>query len=105
MFNTQRHSETNSIRNIEVENVNSHMNARNESLFPTRESNFDSGRYQKNSKKKFNKGLKMLSVVVKDIVIEKKTTTYKEVAEIILKDSIKYDKINVNSKQEIAKEE
>lgn len=47
----------------------------------------------------------MLSVVVKDIVIEKKTTTYKEVAEIILKDSIKYDKINVNSKQEIAKEE
>lgn len=47
----------------------------------------------------------MLSVVVKDIVIEKKNTTYKEVAELILKDSIKYDNLNINSKQEIAKEE
>ena len=49
-------------------------------------------------KKKFNKGLKMLSVIVKDIVIEKKSTTYKEVAEIILKDSIKYDNLNLSSK-------
>ena len=47
----------------------------------------------------------MLSVIVKDIVIEKKSTTYKEVAEIILKDSIKYDNLNLSSKQEIAKEE
>jgi len=47
----------------------------------------------------------MLSVIVKDIVIEKKVTTYKEVAEIILKDSIKYDNLNLSSKQEIAKEE
>ena len=55
-------------------------------------------RYSTNSKKKFNKGLKMLSVIVKDIVIEKKCTTYKEVAEIILKDSIKYDNLNLSSK-------
>ncbi len=47
----------------------------------------------------------MLSVIVKDIVIEKKSTTYKEVAELILKDSIKYDNLNMNSKQEIAREE
>jgi hypothetical protein len=37
---------------------------------------------------KQNKGLKLLSVVVKDIVIAKKWTTYKEVAEIILNDSL-----------------
>lgn len=47
----------------------------------------------------------MLSVIVKDIVIEKKETTYKEVAQIILKDSIKYDNLNLSSKQDIAKEE
>lgn len=38
--------------------------------------------------KKQNKGLKLLSVVVKDIVIAKRWTTYKEVAEIILNDSV-----------------
>ena len=54
--------------------------------------------YATMGKKKFNKGLKMLSVIVKDIVIEKKCTTYKEVAEIILKDSIKYDNLNLSSK-------
>lgn len=47
----------------------------------------------------------MLSVIVKDIVVERRVTTYKEVAEIILKDSIKYDNLNLCSKQEIAKEE
>lgn len=40
----------------------------------------------------------MLSVIVKDIVVERRVTTYKEVAEIILKDSIKYDNLNLNSK-------
>ena len=39
----------------------------------------------------------MLSVIVKDIVIEKKSTTYKEVADIILKETIKYDNVNINS--------
>ena len=38
--------------------------------------------------KKQNKGLKLLSIVVKDIVIVKKWTSYKEVAEIILNDSV-----------------
>ena len=40
----------------------------------------------------------MLSVIVKDIVVDKGKTTYKEVAEIILKDSIKYDNLNLSSK-------
>ena len=40
----------------------------------------------------------MLSVIVKDIVVEKKVTTYKEVADIILRDSIKYDNLNLSSK-------
>lgn len=54
--------------------------------------------YSRGHKKRFNKGLKMLSVIVKDIVVEKKVTTYKEVADIILKDSIKYDNLNLSSK-------
>ena len=49
-------------------------------------------------KKKFNKGLKMLSVIVKDIVIEREVSTYKKVADIILKDSIKCDNLNLSSK-------
>lgn len=56
-------------------------------------------------KRKFNKGLKLLSVIVKDIVVEKEATTYKEVADIILKDTIKFENLNLNSKLEIAKEE
>lgn len=58
-----------------------------------------------NGKRKFNKGLKLLSVIVKDIVVEKKATTYKEVADIILRDTIKFENLNLNSKMEIAKEE
>lgn len=60
---------------------------------------------QKPQKKRFNKGLKMLSVIVKDIVIDRGSTTYKEVAEIILKDSIKHDNLNLNTQREVAKEE
>ncbi len=57
------------------------------------------------SKKKFNKGLKLLSVIVRDIVVEKKSTTYKEVADIILRDTIKFENLNIHSQIEIAKEE
>ena len=56
-------------------------------------------------RRKFNKGLKLLIVIVKDIVVEKQTTTYKEVADIILKDTIKFENLQLNSKLEIAKEE
>jgi hypothetical protein len=56
-------------------------------------------------KKKLNKGLKLLSVIVRDIVIEKQSTTYKEVAEIILKDTIKDEHLNTSHKTEILKEE
>jgi len=58
-----------------------------------------------NGKRKFNKGLKLLSVIVKDIVVQKQVTTYKEVADIILKDTIKFENLNLNSKLEVAKEE
>jgi hypothetical protein len=57
------------------------------------------------SKKKFNKGLKLLSVIVRDIVVEKQSTTYKEVADIILKDTIKFENLNMYSQMVIAKEE
>jgi hypothetical protein len=57
------------------------------------------------SRKKFNKGLKLLSVIVRDIVVEKQSTTYKEVADIILRDTIKFENLNVHSQLEIAKEE
>ncbi len=58
-----------------------------------------------NGKRKFNKGLKLLSVIVKDIVVEKKATTYNAVADIILRDTIKFENLNLNHKIEIAKEE
>ena len=59
----------------------------------------------RSSKKKFNKGLKLLSVIVRDIVVEKQSTTYKEVADIILRDTIKFENLNIHSQLEIAKEE
>ena len=55
--------------------------------------------------KKINKGLKLLSIVVRDIVIDKKSTTYKEVAELILKESMQEGQLNPNQKSELAKEE
>ena len=70
-----------------------------------KESLFEEEPIPKTTKKRFNKGLKMLSVIVKDIVIEKKSTTYKEVAGIILNDSIKQDNVTINTQREIAKEE
>lgn len=56
-------------------------------------------------KRKFNKGLKLLSVIVQDIVAKKQSTTYKEVANIILDDSIKSGNLPTSSKIELAKEE
>lgn len=56
-------------------------------------------------KRKLNKGLKMLSIVVRDIVIEKQTTTYKEVADIILRDTIRDEQLTSYNKSEILKEE
>lgn len=65
----------------------------------------DDGNGRGGGKRKFNKGLKLLSVIVKDIVVEKQLTTYKEVADIILKDTIKFENLNLNTKLEISKEE
>lgn len=56
-------------------------------------------------KKKINKGLKLLSVVVRNIVIDQKSVTYKEVADIIMQDIIKYEKTNPRSFNDISKEE
>lgn len=65
----------------------------------------DSDEEGNNEKKKLNKGLKLLSVIVRDIVIEKQSTTYKEVAEIILRDTIRDEQLNMSHKTEILKEE
>lgn len=56
-------------------------------------------------RRKLSKGLKLLSVVVRDIVIEKKLTTYKEVADIILRETIKDEHLNTSDRCEIVKEE
>lgn len=56
-------------------------------------------------KRKSHKGLKSLSIIVRDIVIEKRLTTYKEVAEIILRDTIREEQMNSSHKIEILKEE
>lgn len=56
-------------------------------------------------KRKLTKGLKLLSIIVRDIVNERKATTYKEVADIILRDTINLEHLNLTSKAAIAKEE
>ena len=60
---------------------------------------------QKGGRRKLNKGLKLLSVIVKDIVEEKRAATYKEVADIILRANIKFEGLHLNSKIEVAREE
>lgn len=57
------------------------------------------------SPRKFNKGLKLLSVIVQDIVIKKQITTYKEVATIILNDTVNNGQLSLTSKSDLAKEE
>lgn len=56
-------------------------------------------------KRKLTKGLKLLSIIVRDIVNDRKSTTYKEVADIILRDTINLEQFNLTSKAAIAKEE
>lgn len=56
-------------------------------------------------RRKLSKGLKLLSVVVRDIVIERQLTTYKEVADVILKETIKEEHLNTSDRLEIVKEE
>ncbi len=55
--------------------------------------------------KRSGKGLKLLSVMVRDIVTQQKNATYKEVAELILRDSLKRDQLNLNKKLDYSKEE
>ena len=55
--------------------------------------------------KKNNKGLKVLSIIVRDIVSERPWSTYKDVAEMILTETLKLEKIDLNSSQNLAKEE
>lgn len=57
------------------------------------------------SKYKNNKGLKLLSVSVRDIVIEKQSTTYKEVADSILKEMMKMERFKGGLKTDLAREE
>lgn len=97
----------NSKRSPRGEEVPSHSNifTHSQALVREQREGSEDSPFLKGQKKRFNKGLKMLSVVVKDIVVEKKVTTYKEVADIILKDSIKYESMQLSTKQDIAKEE
>ena len=65
----------------------------------------DSEDDESHDRRRCNKGLKILSVIVRDIVIEKQITTYKEVADIILRDSIRDEQLNRSHKPELLKEE
>ena len=66
--------------------------------------NFESDE-ELSSKYKNNKGLKLLSVSVRDIVIEKQSTTYKEVADSILKEMMKMERFKGGLKTDLAREE
>lgn len=63
------------------------------------------GRTKHKFTQKLNKGLKQLSLVVRDIVIEKKSTTYKEVADIILRDTLAMEDPGLQTQAKIRKEE
>jgi hypothetical protein len=63
------------------------------------------GRTKQKSTLKLNKGLKQLSLVVRDIVIERKSTTYKEVADIILKDTLAMEDPGLQTHAKVRKEE
>jgi hypothetical protein len=63
------------------------------------------GRTKHKMAQKLNKGLKQLSLVVRDIVIEKKSTTYKEVADIILRDTLELEDPGLQTQAKIRKEE
>lgn len=56
-------------------------------------------------RRRFNKGLKLLSVVVRDIVVERQSTTYKEVADVILRDSVALEGLRAQGPGELAREE
>ena len=85
---------------ILAENQTGHSHS--PSLSECDENSDDQGGFDK---KKLTKGLKLLSVIVRDIVNEKVSTTYKEVAEVILKDTINLEQLNLSHKSMIAKEE
>lgn len=57
------------------------------------------------SKIKSNKGLKFLSISVRDIVIERQSVTYKEVADVILQEMINLDKFKGCRQTDLSKEE
>lgn len=52
-----------------------------------------------------SKGLKLLSIIVFDIVTDKVTTSYKEVADLILKDTISNFNVQTEKKLELSREE
>ena len=57
------------------------------------------------NRRKLNKGLKLLSVIVYDIVLKKRETTYKHVADLILQNSMDHNQLNLNSRKDVRKEE
>ena len=52
-----------------------------------------------------NKGLKILSIIVKEIVKEKKSTTYKEVAEVIIRDNLRFQNRGIVDSEKYKKAE
>ena len=52
-----------------------------------------------------NKGLKILSIIVKEIVKERKSTTYKEVAEVIIRDNLRFQNRGIVDSEKYKKAE
>lgn len=52
-----------------------------------------------------SKGLKLLSIIVFEIVTQKSRTTYKEVADLILRDTLQFPELKVDRKTELSREE
>lgn len=52
-----------------------------------------------------NKGLKILSIIVKEIVKARKSTTYKEVAEVIIRDNLRFQNRGIVDSEKYKKAE
>lgn len=86
---------------------NENLEQNSEKLFTNgSESNEDFSADKSEQKvRRTGKGLKQLSVLVRDTVIEKKSLSYKEVAELILNDTSKRQSLNLPCGKDTGKED
>lgn len=72
---------------------------------PNEEEKVEEEHVEKGESIRQNKGLKILSIIVKEIVKDKGQTTYKEVAEVIIKDNLRFQNRGIVDSEKYKKAE